>query len=128
MNLPDVIFPAFLFVVGLSIPIALGRRIARGDPWWRLALHIVTRAAGMIFIGLCMVNGCHAVPLHEATLGMSAAAWRLLMLLSIILIWNRWPDARGAQRWLWTGVRVAAAALLAYLLWVYGCRGAGPER
>ena len=119
MNLPDVIFPAFLFVVGLAIPVALQRRIARGDSFLRLAVHIITRAAGMILIGLCMVNGCHGVPLNEEALGMSAAVWRILMLLSIILIWNRWPDARGAQRWLWIGVRVAAAALLAYLLYIY---------
>ena len=30
MTVPDVIFPIFLFIVGLSIPIALERRIASG--------------------------------------------------------------------------------------------------
>ena len=119
LTLPDVIFPAFLFIVGLSIPLALERRIARGDSLARLLGHIATRALGLIFIGICMVNGCHAVPLNETALGMSGALWRVLMFLGIVLFWNRWPDGPDARRWLWTTVRVAAAALLAYLLWIY---------
>jgi predicted acyltransferase len=76
LALPDVIFPTFLFIVGLSIPIALQRRTDRGDSLLEVARHIVGRAACMIFIGLCMVNGCHAVPLNEAAMGISAALWR----------------------------------------------------
>jgi len=30
MTLPDMVFPAFLFIMGMSVPLALGRRIARG--------------------------------------------------------------------------------------------------
>ncbi len=119
MTLADAIFPAFLFIVGLSIPIALERRIARGDSMLSLAWHVVSRAAAMIFIGLCMVNGCHGVHLNEKALGMSGALWRTLMLLSIILLWLRWPNSPGAKRWLGIAVRVMAAATLVYLLAVY---------
>jgi predicted acyltransferase len=119
MTLADAIFPAFLFIVGLSIPIALERRIARGDSMLSLAWHVVSRAAAMIFIGLCMVNGCHGVHLNEKALGMSGALWRTLMLLSIILLWLRWPNSPGAKRWLGIAVRVIAAATLVYLLAVY---------
>jgi predicted acyltransferase len=119
LSLPDVIFPAFLFIVGLSIPLALERRIARGDSLLQLVRHILTRGLGLIFIGLCMVNGCHGIPLDAAAMGISGALWRVLLFLGIILLWNRWPDARDWTRWLWVGVRVAAAAMLAYLLWIY---------
>jgi predicted acyltransferase len=73
----------------------------------------------LIFVGFCMVNGCHGVPLNEAAMGISAALWRTLMLLAIIVLWNRWPDARGCRRWRWAAVRAVAAAALVYLLAVY---------
>ena len=44
LTLPDVIFPAFLFIVGLSIPIALERRLALGESRVRLLPHIILRA------------------------------------------------------------------------------------
>lgn len=56
MTLADVIFPCFLFIVGLTIPIALELRIGRGDLVASLCNHIVTRAMVLIFIGLCMVT------------------------------------------------------------------------
>src|SRR5436190_24046095 len=43
MTFVDLVFPAFLFIVGMSIPFALGARIARGEPLWKTLLHVVTR-------------------------------------------------------------------------------------
>ncbi len=52
----DLIFPFFLFIMGVAIPLALGRRLARGDPrraiWW----HIVRRALILFALGL-FLNG-----------------------------------------------------------------------
>ncbi|HSB42202.1 MAG TPA: DUF5009 domain-containing protein, partial [Methylomirabilota bacterium] len=41
----DMIFPFFLFVVGVSIPLALGPRLERGTPG--LAWRVLRRAAGI---------------------------------------------------------------------------------
>src|SRR5437763_16625032 len=43
MTFVDLVFPAFLFIVGMSIPFALGSRIARGDPIWKILGHILIR-------------------------------------------------------------------------------------
>ncbi len=32
MTLPDMVFPAFLFIMGMSIPLALGRALAHDGP------------------------------------------------------------------------------------------------
>ncbi len=119
MTMPDVIFPCFLFIVGLAIPIALEQRIVLGDSLVKLSLHIVTRAMALVFIGLCMVNSCHGCPLDAATMGMSGAWWRLLMFLGVILFWNRYPAVQGVKQWLFTAPRIFAAALLIYLLAIY---------
>src|SRR5262245_12496457 len=52
----DVVFPAFLFIVGLSLPVALERRMAEGGRGLRLWRHIVWRTLGLLVIGVLMVN------------------------------------------------------------------------
>src|SRR5437016_286480 len=51
MTFVDLVFPAFLFIVGMSIPFALGSRIARGEPLWKTLVHIVTRTLSLLLIG-----------------------------------------------------------------------------
>jgi predicted acyltransferase len=52
----DLIFPLFLFIVGLSIPFALGKRIRRGDSLHSLYLSIFKRFAILFVLGL-IYNG-----------------------------------------------------------------------
>ncbi len=125
MTFPDVIFPVFLFLVGLSIPIALGRRIARGDSWAKLVWHILSRSIALIFIGVCLLNAETPLPLDSAAMGMSAPLWRMLLFVGILALWCRYPRLEGAGKWFLVGVRVLAAALLIYLVAVY--RAVGPD-
>ena len=114
MTLADVIFPCFLFIVGMAVPVALGQREAAGESLSKIIRHSVARALALVFIGLCMVNSCHGVEVSAQA--MSGAAWRLLMFAGVIALWARYPKAVGAGKWLQVALRVAAAALLAYLL------------
>ena len=52
----DLIFPFFLFIVGVSLILSFAARIARGISRRKLALHIVRRSALIFFIGL-FLNG-----------------------------------------------------------------------
>jgi heparan-alpha-glucosaminide N-acetyltransferase len=119
MTMPDVIWPCFMFIVGLSIPLSLERRLARGDSLLELSWHILLRAGALIFIGLCLVNGCYGVPLNEAAMHISGPLWRLLMFLGVILLWNGYPQTESWTKWLFVALRVAGAALLVYLLVIY---------
>ena len=56
MSFPDVVFPAFLFIVGMSIPFAIRARIAQGADGWALQRHIAYRALALIVMGVFMVN------------------------------------------------------------------------
>ncbi len=53
MTFVDLVFPAFLFIVGMSIPFALGKNM----PTWKKILHIVTRTLALLLLGIMMVNG-----------------------------------------------------------------------
>ena len=48
----DLIFPFFLFIVGVSIALALGRRVSAGGPNRKLYLKIIRRSAIIFALGL----------------------------------------------------------------------------
>ena len=71
MTLADIVFPAFLFIVGVSIPLALERRQQSGTCRWALLRHILTRTLGLLFMGLVQLNGG-----RDRTLG--GPVWEML--------------------------------------------------
>jgi heparan-alpha-glucosaminide N-acetyltransferase len=81
MTFVDLVFPAFLFIVGMSIPCAIGSRLRKGQPVWRIVAHILVRVLSLLFIGVLMVN---EVP-DSARMGWSGTLWSVLMYLSAIL-------------------------------------------
>ena len=52
----DLIFPLFLFLIGVAIPYSLSKRLTRGDSRWQIYRHILLRVTVLIFFGM-MVNG-----------------------------------------------------------------------
>src|SRR5580658_11096866 len=56
MTFVDLVFPAFLFIVGMSIPAALGGRLRAGEPVWKTLLHVLTSTFSLLVIGILMVN------------------------------------------------------------------------
>jgi predicted acyltransferase len=50
----DLIFPFFLFIVGVAIPLSLGKRLRSGSSKIRILLHVVRRSAVLFALGLLM--------------------------------------------------------------------------
>lgn len=50
----DLIQPSFMFMVGVSMPFAFGRRAERGDSWLSLFGHVVVRALGLTALGIAL--------------------------------------------------------------------------
>jgi predicted acyltransferase len=92
MTFVDVVFPAFLFIVGMSIPFALAQRLQNGDNNWLLQKHIVQRAFGLIVLGVFMVNAEEGY--NEQAMGMSIYLWSLLFYGCAILVWNVYRTER----------------------------------
>jgi len=91
MTLADVVFPAFLFIVGVSIPLALEPWSLAGERRWRQIGHILSRTASLLFMGLIQLNGE-----RDHTLG--RPIWELLAFTSLICAWCVIPRERGARR------------------------------
>lgn len=50
----DLIQPAFMFMVGVSMPFAFARRAELGDPWGRRLQHALMRAFNLMAIGILL--------------------------------------------------------------------------
>jgi predicted acyltransferase len=110
MTFVDIVFPAFLFIVGLSIPFAMAQR-QKKHPEKSLWLHILTRTAGLIVLGLLMLNGPHVS-------SMNSSWWNVLMYLGAILFWTAWPQRDKNSVWQqvlkWLGLAILIALLIIY--------------
>ena len=56
MTLADIVFPFFLFIVGVSIPLALERAGRPGSRHGRRLGHILIRTAGLLLMGVIVLN------------------------------------------------------------------------
>jgi heparan-alpha-glucosaminide N-acetyltransferase len=87
MGLADVVFPAFLFIVGLSIPWAIEARINKGHSQIRILKHIVERSFALLVMGVFMVN---LENINDSLLPINRNYWQILMTLAFFLIWNNY--------------------------------------
>ena len=55
-GLSDVVFPCFLFVVGMSIPYALESSFSKGKSGQQVAGHILSRTLALLIMGVFLVN------------------------------------------------------------------------
>src|SRR4030043_747940 len=55
-TLTDVVFPGFLFIVGVAIPLSLEKRLALSEPICKILRRSSPRATGLLFLGVLFVN------------------------------------------------------------------------
>ncbi len=91
MGLADVVFPAFLFIVGLSIPLAIQARRKKGDGWVVILAHIAVRTVALLVMGFFMVN---LENIDKSNLLIAKELWQILMIVSFVLIWNHYQDRK----------------------------------
>jgi predicted acyltransferase len=108
MTYVDMVFPFFLFILGMSMPLAIERRLAQNPSQPALWRHIALRAAGLIVLGLILANGEFA---DAARMGISQDLWMLLGLLGGILFWLA-PSRDARYRNLYRGLRILGLLVL----------------
>lgn len=121
MGLADTVFPAFLFIVGMSIPYAIANRIKKGDTTGQLLQHVLERSVALLVMGLFLVNGEN---LHAEATGIPRGVWNILSCLSFIFLWNQYPPSWSPlARNILKGTGIIILLLLA---WICRC-GQGTE-
>ncbi len=115
MTYVDMVFPFFLFIVGMSMPIAIAGRLKRNPSYVALWQHVLSRSIGMVVLGLILAN---AEKGDQVRMGLSTAAWALLGLTGAILFWlvpSR--DTRRAR--IFVGVRLVGFLMIAGVFAVF---------
>ena len=109
MGLSDIVFPMFLFAMGMSIPYALERRQAKGYSTGSTLQHILGRTLALLVMGAFICNQ------ESRQMAGNRPLWVLLMILGFFLIWNRYPKDWKAARWLKTaGIALLAGLAISY--------------
>ncbi len=115
MGLSDVVFPGFLFIVGLSIPFAIANRKKKGDSDVLIIRHIAERTFALLLMGIFIVN-------YENIAGdamvVSKYVWEIGMVIAFFLIWNVYPS-NPEKKGLYTALKVAGYLLLVGLAVIY---------
>src|SRR6185295_6341634 len=75
MTFVDLVFPSFLFIVGMSIPFAFNARLLKGDSAKIIWTHTLKRALALIIIGVYMVNAEYGYA--ESKMFITPAFWGL---------------------------------------------------
>ena len=123
LGFADTIFPAFLFIVGLSIPLALGNRIKRGESTGKIAGYVLLRGLALLIMGFYQVN----LESYDRTGAiLPKAVWELAVTISFFAIWLDFPKDMKASRRL--AIQGAGILLLAVMTFLYkGYEPMGPH-
>ena len=91
MTYVDMVYPFFLFIVGLAIPLAIRARLKKNPSMPALWLHVCLRSASLVILGLILAN---ADKVDRVRTGLSGSAWALLALAGGVLYWNVYPESK----------------------------------
>ncbi|WP_187774955.1 DUF5009 domain-containing protein [Pedobacter sp. BS3] len=112
MGLADFIFPAFLFIVGLSIPYAIDGRRKKGENNVGIVTHILWRTLALLTMGLFLVNA----EVYGGDTILPKPVWMLLLISALFLIWldYRYPTSKRAIALKLTGITLLFTLALLY--------------
>jgi heparan-alpha-glucosaminide N-acetyltransferase len=112
MTLADVVFPTFLFLVGMSVPLAFERARAAGKSRLAQLGHILARTVGLLLMGVIELN-------VEEGSGLVGPTWGVLAFASLILAWCAVPQGRTWKRALTVAIKALGIVGLLILLVIY---------
>lgn len=116
-TLTDTVFPGFLFIVGVAIPLSLEKRIVLGDSLGKILKRISIRTASLLFLGVIMVN---EKSYTAAAAGMNKELWYFLAYAAAIGLWMTYPKAESrTKRNLYLTLRIIAALILVFLVIIF---------
>ena len=107
LGFSDLVFPAFLFCVGMSIPFAIDSRLKRGTSMGATIGHVLLRSLALVVMGLFLLNR------HKGEEGIDSNYMLMMSVAGFFLIWRDYPPRH--QR-LFRLMRYAGIVLLAGLM------------
>lgn len=95
MGMADVVFPSFLFAVGMSIPFAIENRYRKGHSVEATLGHILQRTFALLIMGAMLVNSESGL---SPEMPFNVDVYAVSMVIAFVLIWNVYPRAESKNR------------------------------
>ena len=108
MTYVDMVFPTFLFLVGMSLPLAIETRLRRNPSQPALWGHVLLRSASLVILGLILANGGYADPNHML---IGPHLWEFLGVLGATFFLSVYPGREGSPAW-HKGLRIVGAVVV----------------
>lgn len=112
MTFADVVFPAFIVSMGMSVPLALSRALSRGASRREVFLDVLRRTASLLVMGVFMVA-------REDNSIAGGQIWTGLMFLAFFAAWVEVPRAPSPRRRWFVAANVGGFLLLVLLAGTY---------
>ena len=116
MTIVDVIFPAFLLIMGISIPYSLGAQREKGVSVITMLPGILLRSVSLMVMGLMDVGVNHP---RADLLGLTPIHWSLGIYIAYLGIWHTGAGTTKFQRGVSMGLRLAGGLFLGWYAWIF---------
>jgi heparan-alpha-glucosaminide N-acetyltransferase len=116
MGLADIVFPCFLFIVGMSIPFAIQRRIEKADSKFKIITHICIRTFALLLMGIFTVN---LGSIDPKAIGLSEPLFEIIMVIGFFLCWNVYPEKENRKKYIIYGLQALGFIILLLLAFIY---------
>ena len=110
-----ILFPAFIFMTGVTIPFSVSKRINENLTPYEISRHIFARTLILITAGVLLVN---SVRVNTQETGFSGYFWSLMLISAIFLVWNRYIESDD-RFFTISGLRLLGLAILVFLVFKF---------
>ncbi len=112
LGFADTVFPAFLFIVGLSLPFAIRNRMNKGDSVIDISVYILSRSVALLVMGFFHVNSEN----YNSAALLPQAIWIIAITIAFFLIWLDYPPAMAKiKKYILIATGSALLLLMAFL-------------
>ena len=115
MTYVDMVFPFFLFIVGLSMPLAIRYRLKRNPSLPALWMHAALRTASLMTLGLILANADDG---DASRMILTPAVWAILTLIGAALFLNDYGESSRHAK-LIRGLRIFGLILVAAMFAIF---------
>lgn len=116
MTYPDFVFPFFLFIIGLSLPLSIKARLKKNPSTGSLWLHVLTRSISLVVLGMILANGERG---DAALMHMNANLWSLLGLFGMSLYLSVYPTKTSRGETIHRVLKIVGVVLVVVLYVIY---------
>ena len=116
LGFSDLIFPWFLFVMGMSIPFAFDNRFNKGETSFNVWRHIIFRSIALLIMGLFHMN----MEMYNHTTSLiSKSFFTILCTAAFFMIWNIYPKNKIINSLIQKILQITGMVILLIMILIY---------